>query len=80
MLKEDFEKVDTYEVFSYLDLEKGRWPRGETVPEDKRLAKLTDLGIQREGYVVRLTQGSRRGILLTLNLAQGPRLLVQGIQ
>jgi hypothetical protein len=78
-LVDEFKDSDSFEVFSYLDLEAGRWPRGENVPEAQRARRLKDLGVDPEGFVVRIYKESRRGVLLVLNLDQGARLLVQGV-
>lgn len=71
---------DQLEILSYRDLIDGKWPRGKTVPEDERVGRATELGVRRDGFLVRVYSGPGRGWLLILNSHDGVELRVQGVR
>jgi hypothetical protein len=68
---------DAFEARSRADLEDGRFPRGEEVEKAARAARIEALGVESNGYVVRVYGGAKLGYFLTLNVRDaGTRLAV----
>lgn len=77
-LREQAASVTGYEVFSHWDLMQGRWPRGRTVPESRRVQEARSLGVGQQGFLVRAYDEHGQGWLLVLN-STGGRLILRGV-
>jgi hypothetical protein len=58
---------DAYATYSRTDLKEGRWPRNETVDEERRDDRIAKLGLETHGWLVRVSTGVKPGYLLVLN-------------
>lgn len=66
------------EAFSTADLNEGRWPRQEEVPEGERAVRMARYGLAGEGFLVRAYPERGKGILFTV-LVDGPSLRISGM-
>ena len=71
--------LDVVEVFSRRDLLGGKWPRDRDVPEGRRVPEVDALGIESNGFLVRIGSEAKAGYFLVLNPEGLERLAVQGI-
>ena len=79
LLRAEIEEGANLEVYSYRDLMDGQWPRAEDVPLPERSRRLNELGLLKEGYLVRGAAPGRTGWLLVLNADAGTSLKAQGL-
>ena len=71
---------DRVEAYSRRDLMDGKWPRDRRVPDDRRESEVAALGIEENGWLVRVYSEGRPGYLLVLNPEGLDRLAVQMIE
>jgi hypothetical protein len=68
--------LDRYEAFSVEDLREGKWPRGRVVEEAARAGEIAAVGLERDGWIVRVFAQGTPGYVLVLN-REGRDLAVQ---
>jgi len=78
-LRTDAARFTEFEIFSRLDLEQGRWPRGRKIPKGKRQDEIHRVGVSSDGFLVRVSREKAAGWQLVLNPEGAENLVLQAV-